>query len=262
MRLKNDSAEAIIDPACGGRLASLRIGGHEVLVTEGSSDTEWGCYPMAPWAGRVREGRFEWENQTQRLPINWPPHAIHGTVFGAAWTQDGLNSIRCPLGPGWPWSGHVRSVFSLGDDSFEWRMEVHADAEPFPVVLGWHPWFRREVAGCGPVRFEFEPATMYVRDPSGLPTGSTVEPAAGPWDDCFTGVRSNPRLLWPNGLTLDVASSCDHWVIYDEPAHALCIEPQSGPPDAFNLGGFEVAAPGKPVMHTLKFRWRHSGSTR
>ena len=53
-----------------------------------------------------------------------------------------------------------------------------------------------------------------------------------------------------------MSSSCDHWVVYDEPEHAVCIEPQSGPPDAFNLGGSEVASPDHPVVHQMTLRWR------
>ena len=31
---------------------------HELLVTEGYGPIRWGSYPMAPWAGRIRDGRF------------------------------------------------------------------------------------------------------------------------------------------------------------------------------------------------------------
>ena len=101
MILSNEHARAVIDPQCGGRLASLQIGGEEVLVTQRGSDTQWGCYPMVPWAGRVRSGRFEWNAQAQQLPINLPPHALHGTVFGAQWEVTGANTMRCQLGPSW-----------------------------------------------------------------------------------------------------------------------------------------------------------------
>jgi aldose 1-epimerase len=30
-------------------------------------------------------------------------------------------------------------------------------------------------------------------------------------------------------------SGCTDRVVYDMPAHATCIEPQSAPPDAFNI---------------------------
>jgi galactose mutarotase-like enzyme len=43
-------------------------------------------------------------------------------------------------------------------------------------------------------------------------------------------------------------------VALDEPEHAICVEPQSHPPDAFNLGP-AVARPGKPVVATATWSW-------
>jgi galactose mutarotase-like enzyme len=45
-------------------------------------------------------------------------------------------------------------------------------------------------------------------------------------------------------------------VVFTEPPHAVCVEPQCGPPDAFNLGhGFVVVEPGEPLVHTMTWRW-------
>ena len=51
-----------------------------------------------------------------------------------------------------------------------------------------------------------------------------------------------------------VSSSCDHWVVYDQPEHATCVEPQSGPPDGFTLCP-EVLAPGETLRHTMTIAW-------
>lgn len=254
MKLKRGGLEAVIDPDSGGRLASLKFNGQELLVTEGDGATEWGCYPMVPWAGRVRDGRFTWNDRVHRLPINCGPHALHGTVFDAPWEVSGPQSLRCRLGPTWPWLGEVRSRFTLSDDAFEWRLDVHSEHDAFPVVVGWHPWFRRSVGDGPSVRLDFEPLKMYERDASGIPTGACVPPTSGPWDDCFVDLKKPPRLTWSNGVSVVVESSCDHWVVYDQPAHAVCVEPQSGPPDAFNLGAAAVARPGLPVSHTMRIR--------
>ncbi|MFM7536536.1 MAG: aldose epimerase, partial [Acidimicrobiales bacterium] len=65
---------------------------------------------------------------------------------------------------------------------------------------------------------------------------------------------ADPVLHWPDGCAVTISSSCDHWVIYDEPTHALCVEPQSGPPDAITLAPV-LAEPGRPVDHTMTWRW-------
>ena len=256
MELKAGRAHIRIDPAHGGRLASLQIDGREVLVTESDDPRGWGAYPMVPWAGRVRSGRFAWRDQTIELPINCGPHAIHGTVLDAPWTPEGPDSLSCSLGPVWPWPGAVQSRFELSPDALRWTLEVRAHETPFPVVVGWHPWFRRELEPGVRLKYTIDAESMYVRDEVGMPSGELISPPEGPYDDCFRGLRSDPKLRWSDGLEFTVSSSGKHWVVYDEPAHAVCIEPQSGPPDAFNMGGFDVASPGHPVVHQMTLRWR------
>ena len=95
---------------------------------------------------------------------------------------------------------------------------------------------------------------MLVRDAEGIPTGERVAPPPGPWDDAFTDVASEPELTWPGRLRLTIASSCPWWVVYSQPRHAVCVEPQSGPPDALN-GPADVVRPGTPLVHEMRWRW-------
>lgn len=261
LELKSIGARAILDPAYGGRLASLCIEGVEILVTERGHEMDWGCYVMAPWAGRIRGGRFEWGGSSIQLPQNLPPHALHGTVFGQPWVRQDEGTLACSLGSKWPWTGEVRSHVSLRPDRLIWRVEVHAESDAFPAVVGWHPWFRRQLSNGSLLALQFAPKAMLVRDPAGIPTGDRVRPTPGPWDDCFVDVERSPTLRWSDGLEVEVSSTCTHWVVYSEPEHAICVEPQSGPPDAFNLGQFEIARPGCPVVHTMTLRWNTARSS-
>jgi aldose 1-epimerase len=110
------------------------------------------------------------------------------------------------------------------------------------------------------VSLGFDAAEMLVRDEEGMPGGARTAPPPGPWDDAFTGLRSNPVLAWP-GLRLELSSSCAWWVVYTMPEHAICVEPQSGPPDAVNLAGRSpdmgpaIVTPGSPLTHTMRWRW-------
>jgi len=99
---------------------------------------------------------------------------------------------------------------------------------------------------------------MYRRDDEGIPDGTLVPVPPGPWDDCFTGVHTPPVLSWPGGPTVTITSSCDHWVVYDQPVDALCVEPQTGPPDQFNLGAAAgaVVTPGTPLVAWMRLSWR------
>ena len=131
-----------------------------------------------------------------------------------------------------------------------------------PATLGWHPWFVRRLAGADPdVELRFEADWMYERDPAGLPNGRLVTPERGPWDDCFVGVHSPPRLTWPNHLALELRSTADHWVVYSELAHAVCVEPQTGPPDDVNLGRSGIVERGDTLAVEMSWTWWSPGES-
>lgn len=255
--LRAGDVRVVVRPERGGRIGSVSVGGRELLVTGGPGGPfEWGAYPMAPWAGRIRHGRFAFQGVTHQLPLGAPPHALHGVVLDRPWRLDGPDAISIEMDGRWPFRGHVRQRFVVSEGGLDVEMSLEAD-EPQPAAIGWHPWFRRALEPGGePVRLELDAAEMLVRDAEGIPTGLRTSPPAGPWDDCFTGLRSDPVLHWP-GLRLALSSTCAWWVVYTQPAHAICVEPQSGPPDALNSGP-EIVMPGLPLTHTMRWRWERA----
>ena len=102
--LTTESVSARFALESGGRLSSFVLDGKERLIEERDGATMWGCFPMVPWAGRVGRGRFVWRDRKVELPLNLPPHALHGTVYDSTWTQCESNHYRANLGPHWPWS--------------------------------------------------------------------------------------------------------------------------------------------------------------
>ena len=248
-RLEAGRAAVALAPEQGGRIASFTIDGVELLVTDGPRAFDWGLYPMVPFAGRIPNGRFSFNGREHRVHRNLPPHAIHGTLLDRAWTLEDEHTMVAELTSPWPFRGRVRHVVDLQPDALHCRLEVDA-AEPMPVTVGWHPWWRR------PVDLQFTAEAMYERDGRGITTDRLGPPPPGPWDDCFTALAGPPVLRWPNGIEIVCESSCAHWVVYTEPAHAICVEPQTGPPNAVNLGLAEIAAPGRPVIAEATWRFR------
>jgi aldose 1-epimerase len=263
--LEAPDARLEISPADGGRISSVVVRGSELLLTEGLGPMSWGAFPMAPFAGRIRHGAFRFDGRDIGLPLNHPPHAIHGTVFVRSWSVLDDRTIATDLGPDWPFAGRAVQRFDLTADGLEVRLTLEAD-ERMPGAVGWHPWFRRRLVGTAaapapasdPVELRLEAGRMFVRDEEGIPTGELVPPIPGPWDDCFTGLRSAPRLTWPGALELTIESSCDFWVVYDRPAHAVCVEPQSSPPDFVTIDPV-VVEPGRPLTATMRWEWRPVG---
>jgi aldose 1-epimerase len=239
-----------IAPEHGGRLAALAVDGHDLLVA-GDGDSHpmlWGAFPMIPWAGRVRHGRFSFAGQTYQLPITMPPHAIHGTVHDRPWEVEPDGTLAIDLGPDWPFGGSARSRVDLEPHQLTWTLEAHADARSMPAQVGWHPWYRR------PAQLDIAPNAMYELDDESIPTGRLIAPPPGPWDNCFTDLAGPPRITFPGGPTLTITSTCTDWVVYTQPEHALCVEPQSGPPDAFNRTP-HVVEPGAPLVARMTLRW-------
>jgi aldose 1-epimerase len=257
--LRASDAALTIDPAAGGRFSSLVVDGHELLVTEGVGPIEWGCFPMAPFAGRIRDGRFTFRGRTYQLETNLPPNAIHGTVFMRPWDvttrRDDHAGLATELGPGWPFRGRVTQTVTLRSEGLEASLELEAE-EPMPAWLGWHPWFKREVAGVM-AELAFAADRMYERGQDGLPTGELVPPSPRPWDDAFVGVRTPIRLTWPGIVSLELTATADVWVVYDERPYAICLEPQTAPPNAVNLPNAEVSIvePGQPLALFMSWRW-------
>src|SRR4030081_2053998 len=105
---------------------ALRVDGLDLLVTPDVDDHDFGCFPMAPWAGRIRHGSFDFEGQRYQLPLNNPPHAIHGTAPPPG-REGGAAAAAPPLDPPWPFGGRVVQRFALDGDALRMTMEVHAD---------------------------------------------------------------------------------------------------------------------------------------
>ena len=256
-------AAASIDPSSGGRVASLRIDGTEVVVgPEGPGSTRrealhWGIYPMVPFAGRIRGGRFRFRGREHSLDRRAGSHAMHGTVDEAHWTvtesSDAGVSMECALGPTWPFDGRVRHAIAL--DGSRLRMELELTAhDAMPAQVGWHPWFARPAA----VRAEF--GAWLPRDADGLPTAPTsagLPDLAGTVDDCFCD--ASVVQVEANLVALVLASDCSHWVVYTGADHGICVEPQSGPPNETENAPL-VLEPGETLSRWFEIRWGSAGA--
>lgn len=233
-------------PRHGGRLASITVDGTDLLVRRHSApDTStplaWGCYPMVPWAGRIRNGHFEFRGRRYAVPVNHGAHAIHGVGFTSPWVvtaHDATSAeleLALPRDDRWPFGGTTRQRIDVLPDQVRLSLSVTADDAAFPASIGWHPWFRK------PDRIDFRPSAMYRRDSDGVAVDELIEVPPGPWDDCF--VNDRPVVVTIDGVTVTLRSDCTRWVVYDMPPHASCFEPQTGPPDAFNIAP-QVLEPG------------------
>ncbi|MFJ7063990.1 aldose 1-epimerase [Streptomyces sp. NPDC101115] len=256
-RLTAGDAELTIDPEHGCRIGSLRIGGTELLL----QGARHGCFVMAPWAGRTENGRFRNGGEVHQLPVSEhsAPHALHGTVRDVPWktahVTDRTAAFVTELADPWPYAGRVTQTFELTEDSLTLQLGVETAADSFPAQVGWHPWFPKKLGGQE-VELGFHPAWQEERGENHLPTGRRIDPLPRPWDDCFgmpDGV--DVTLTWPGQLELRVTSRAEWVVIYDEPADAVCVEPQTGPPNGLNTQP-RLVTPIDPLEAATTWHWR------
>ncbi|MEU4150798.1 aldose epimerase family protein [Streptomyces sp. NPDC026659] len=248
-------AEVVVRPGKGGRVAGLKVGGTELL----RQGERFGCFPMVPWCGRIRDGRFLDGGVVRQMPLNSPPHAIHGTTRDGAWRTARVSAdeavLTYELTDPWPHHGRVTQIVSLGEDSLTLTMAVETYEDSFPAQIGWHPWFNRTLGGEG-VRIDFTPSWQEERGEDHLPTGNRIDPRPGPWDDCFgmpEGV--DVTLTWPGQLELRLTSREQWAVVYDEQDAAVCVEPQTGPPNGLNTAP-RLVTPLDPLETSTTWSWR------
>ncbi|MEV8530785.1 aldose 1-epimerase [Streptomyces sp. NPDC051211] len=255
-QLRAGGAEVTVDQENGCRISSLRVDGSELL----RQGEKYGCFPMVPWCGRIELGQFRNGGERHQMPVNSAPHAIHGFGRDAAWKQARSGPAEAAfvydLADPWPYPGRVTQTVELTESSLTLAMGIETYADSFPAQAGWHPWFRRHLGYGEDVRIGFEPEWQEERGKDHLPTGRRIDPQPGPWDDCFGmpyGV--DVTLTWPGALELRITSRAEWVVVYDEEQEAVCVEPQSGPPNGLNTLP-RLVTPVDPLEVATTWTWR------
>jgi len=256
LTLSSAALSVQVAPEAGGRIAQIACDGVPQLVGHGehgaTAAIAWGSYPMVPWAGRTRRGRFDFRGRSHRLPPNLGEHAIHGVGFVMPWEVVAHSAthvelaLALPADARWPFGGIARQHIEVDGRQLRQRLSLTAGAQAMPATFGWHPWFRK------PDRLEFSPAAIYPRDAEGIAVAPPVPPTPGPWDDCF--LNQAPVVLHRGDQRLRLTSDCRHWVVYDQTAHATCVEPQRGPADGLNLEPVELE-PGATAEAWFLMAW-------
>lgn len=249
-----------VAPQHGGRIAQIVFHGSRVLCDDDGRQPNrallWGCYPMVPWAGRLRHGTFVLDGTTHVMPINEPPHALHGLTLDTEWNMVEVSSTSVTmltrLSGIAPFDAECEHRVNIDDGGVTSTLTLRSLGPVFPGMVGWHPWFSR--AFSHDASFE----AMLRRDSDNIVTTSRVEPAPtlfnSPLDDCFVGARQPPRISNGND-TIDLSSDCNHWMVYTGAAHAFCIEPMSGPPNCLDESHPDriLVTPERPLRRHLRF---------
>ncbi len=236
--LRVADVDIVVDPSLGGRAVSWRVAEEELLHRHGDDPVEFGMYPMAPWAGRIRDNEVMASDGPRALPVTYGEWAIHGTVLDQPLAvvhridehERQAVVLETSHHPTWPWPLTVRVSWTLEVGVLTTEIGLLSPVDGSPVVTGWHPWFRREISGS---RGEWwlEAPRLLRRGDDALSLELMADGGTGPFDDAFWVPSGRASIHWPGQLGIDVVTDGAWYVVYDERPEAICLEPQSGPPD-------------------------------
>jgi aldose 1-epimerase len=109
--LRHGDQEVVV-VSVGGGIREYRAGTVALLDGYGADDMADGARGqlLVPWPNRIRDGRYAWEGEEQRLALTEPAasHAIHGLARWTEWNVEPLGesgawlTLSLPPQPGYP----------------------------------------------------------------------------------------------------------------------------------------------------------------
>lgn len=180
-----------LQPSVGGSIGGLDFvaGASRTPVLRAGPDflnniQDAACFPLIPFANRIRGGCFQFRGREVRLSPNVGGETVplHGEGWLAEWRVESSSQSEAVLAfdhaaGEWPWTYEARQHFTLGDDYLSIRLTCrNASSEQMPCGLGLHPRFN-----CGPeTRIQTSVEEVWAVDDHVLPTERL--PATGRYD--------------------------------------------------------------------------------
>jgi len=277
--LNSGDTRILIDGQQGGAIVEYRTrreGGFIDWMLPGCA-AHPSCFPMVPFASRIRNGRFNFGGRALKLRPNNPPeaHPIHGHGWRRSWVHSDLSPCRSSADASlsleylheaadWPWRYRAVQLFELENRRLRVSLSVeNLNPEPMPVGLGFHPYFPRtpncrlHTSVAKRWRLDSELLSVSCEDLDPVIESVSFEPAQT-LDAVFSDWNQAATIeLADTGVRIRITAGggFEHLVVYS-PADVdfVCVEPVSNVPDAFNLSPslfpralFQTLAPGERV---------------
>ena len=265
IRLQAGVWEAEILPARGVRVMSLRWMGKPVL-REPASPAELEVNPMLygmPFLfppNRTDGGRFSFEGNEYRLPINEPARGnhIHGLFADAPFSvtdicRYSLVSVQDNTGKWFPFSCRIEMRDTLSERGFQRETFIrNTGSGRMPVEIAFHTTFAEPGAVKIPLSLRWETDGRY------LPTGRMLPLTVFEEELCRGAERHKETIsgfytaaahtAQIGRLSYTVSENFTDWVLFNGGGQEwLCIEPQSGPVNGLNRPDCRVLEPGASV---------------
>jgi len=211
-------------------------------------------FPLVPFSNRIRDGKFNWQGELVKLPLNTLPekHTNHGHGWQAEWNiiEVNENSVLMQYthtADEWPFPYQAMQKISLEQGELTIELSIkNTGSNTMPAGLGLHPYFTRtplsrlmtDVDKMWAVDSECMP-TEIVDPPHGLVSGTGINIDNNKLDNALVGFKQQAQVEWPEwGIhaNMTTSSNCKFLVVYSpEKEDFFCVEPVTHCTDAFNL---------------------------
>lgn len=265
--------EAALSPAVGGSLLWLALDGVDLLrrASDRAGDPlAMASFPLVPYANRIADGRFTFEDVDYRLPLNFGdhPHSIHGFGWQTDWTASETGDVSTRLihdhrgNAQWPSAYRAEQRVALTPSQLSMSLSVTNIGDvAMPIGLGFHPYFLADEA----TTLTFGARGLWLSTPDMLPDMQAPADTLGDWssptivrgtslvDNAYTGWDGTAIVQRGDGLRLTVMATGADWLHVYRPPDSVdfCLEPVSHMPDAINRGGMPVLAPGETASLSM-----------
>lgn len=268
--------ERLVVSPIGARLESWSIDGRELLA-----DGDFAGKVLAPWPGRLRDGRYRFDGAEHRTPTTERErrNALHGLTTDRRWREIRSSprnlTLAYDLRPehGYPFSLALEAEYELAAGSVAATLRAgNVGSTPAPFGAGLHPYLKGDL-------LELPARVVLPLDDRLLPAGDPV-PVAGTEldfrrpraiaaqriDRCFGALDRDSDGIARVALSGD-AGRVEVWMdasfrfvqIYTTDA-GVAIEPMTCAPDAFNSGdGLVVLEPGESSTGRCGLAWLEDG---
>ena len=241
----------------GAQVVSVSLGGQS-LIKPGSDKTQThgGIAVLMPYAGRVREGRYQFEGRSYQLPTENDGHAIHGFAKDAGWRilRERESSVVLASrleNKGYPGALEARISYKVGQMDFSTECSVrNASRGDCPLVVGFHPYFLADdwKISLRGTSYRYELDDDYF--PTGKRTHFSLQRLSRKMKlDDFFRVGGTIRLSTGEREVVIRRKGMPYLVVYNgeyAEGRSVAIEPYTGLDDAYNNGiGLRILGPGE-----------------
>jgi aldose 1-epimerase len=281
--LRAGKLEAVLSPEVGGSIARFdllrdarRIALFRPAPAESRNVLEAGCFPIVPFANRLRGSGFTFNGRRIALPPNMPgePLALHGQGWLANWhviAADGQTAVlEFEHEPGtWPWHYRARQEFALSANRLVMAISCrNVSQEDMPCGLGQHPYF----PCSSTTMLDTQADTVWTIDSQTLPVSLIRSEGrydlrrklicGADLDNGYEGWSGRAHIYWPEqALGVSVVSQTPRLQIYAPKNGALCVvEPVSNANAALSRPevewpslGLVILKPGEETRLTVRF---------